>query len=86
MRENHTVSVTQDSTNEALTLVCNLPVDSQAGRRVDMFAVLTSAMNVRALTNGGEFVSPLENLYLRLAGEAGIPILDATTKAASDPT
>lgn len=124
-----------DATDEALVLVCNLPLDSQAGRRVDVFAVLASALNARPLANGvelsfpntdgaassilnlvlaerhccprfdyeiafepdhsplqlrvranAELVNPLKNLYLGLAGEAGVPILDGTADASSDPT
>ena len=122
----------RESTDEALALVCNLPADSQAARRVDVFEVLASAMSAKSLADGvelsfpntddtassifglvlaernccpqfhyeivfepnhgplqlrvracGEFVQQLQNLYLGLAAEAGVMIIDTPAHARS---
>ncbi len=120
------MSAAEDSTYQALALVCNLPIDAQAVRRVDVFAVLALALNARSLADGVEFsfpntddvassifdlviaernccpqfdyeilfepdhgplhlrvkacaelVKPLKTLYIGLAGQAGVSIIDA---------
>lgn len=116
---------TESSTDEAIALVCNVPADSRAIRRGDVFTVLASALEAKPLSDGVEIafpntdeiassifalvlaernccpqfdyeivfepnhaplqlrvkarpqkVAPLQTLYLGLAREAGIPIID----------
>src|SRR5215213_2646544 len=52
------ISAVQESSKEALALVCNLPGDSQAARSVDVSEVLASAMSAKSLADGVELSFP----------------------------